>query len=81
MKMIAHEAQGVDLPIRLGARLAQGIQKPLAIRVIPEDGFTPIPAIHHVVNRAFEFKAQWSWHWADSASNQAFVSIVRTDPL
>jgi hypothetical protein len=33
MKMIAQQAQGVDLPIRLGARLAQGFEEPLSIRV------------------------------------------------
>jgi hypothetical protein len=62
MKVILHQAQGVDLPIRLGANLTQGLEKPLPIRVIPEDGLAPIPAIHQVVNRAFVFNPQRSRH-------------------
>jgi hypothetical protein len=62
MKMVAHKAQRVDLPIGLGARLAQSFEEPFPIRVIPEDGFTPVPVIHDVVNRACVFNAQRSWH-------------------
>jgi len=64
MKMIAHQTEGVDLPIRLGASFAEGFEKTLPVRVIAEDGFAPVPAIQDVVNRPFVFNAQRSWHGA-----------------
>ena len=52
MKMIRPEDIGVNLPIRLGANLAQRLDEALAIRSIPEDPFVPVTAIHEVINRA-----------------------------
>ena len=52
MKMIRHEDIGVNLPTRLGASLAQRLNEALAIRVIHEDQFAPVTAIHDVINRA-----------------------------
>ena len=52
MKMIRPEDIGVNLPIRLGANLAQRLDEALAIRSIPEDPFVPVNAIHEVINRA-----------------------------
>src|SRR5439155_809032 len=37
VKMIGHEAIGMNLPSRLAARLAQGVDKPLAVGVVVED--------------------------------------------
>jgi hypothetical protein len=55
--MVAHEAEGVNLPIGFGAGLAESFQKPFPVGVIAEDGFTAVTAIHHMVNRAFKFDA------------------------
>jgi hypothetical protein len=52
MKMIRHEDIGVNLPARLGANLAQRLNEALAIRIIHEDPFAPVTAIHDVINRA-----------------------------
>jgi hypothetical protein len=52
MKMIRHEDIGVNLPARLGANLAQCLNEALAIRIIHEDQFAPVTAIHDVINRA-----------------------------
>jgi hypothetical protein len=60
MKLIAHQAKGLDLPIGLGTRLAHSLEEALPIRVIAEDGFAPVPVIHDVVNRACVFNAQRS---------------------
>jgi hypothetical protein len=51
MKMIRHEDIGVNLPARLGANLAQRFDEALAIRIIHEDQFAPVTAIHDVINR------------------------------
>ena len=52
MKMIRHEDIGVNLPARLGANLAQRFDEALAIRIIHEDQFAPVTAIHDVINPA-----------------------------
>ncbi|MEY4324848.1 MAG: hypothetical protein RIS24_1019 [Verrucomicrobiota bacterium] len=49
--MIRHEDIGVNLPTGLSARLAQRVDEALAIRIIHEDPFAPVTAIHHVINR------------------------------
>ena len=58
MKMIRHEDIGVNLPARLGASLAQRVDEALAIRIIHEDPFAPVTAIHDVINRANLFDSQ-----------------------
>jgi hypothetical protein len=50
--MIRHEDIGVNLPARLGANLAQRLIEAVAIRIIHEDPFAPVTAIHDVINRA-----------------------------
>jgi hypothetical protein len=52
MKMIPHQTPRLHLPARLDANLPERFQKPLPIRVILENLLAPIPAIHHVINRA-----------------------------
>jgi len=42
---------GVNLLARLGANLAQCVNEALAIRIIHEDPFAPVTAIHDVINR------------------------------
>jgi hypothetical protein len=52
MEMIRHQDIGVNLPARLSASLAQSLNEALAIRIIHEDPFAPVTAIHDVKNRA-----------------------------
>src|SRR5437762_13042470 len=49
LKMIRHEELGMNLPARLAAHLAQGLDKPLAV-VVVEDRFAPVPTVHNVVH-------------------------------
>ena len=51
MKMIRHQDIGVNRPTLLGATLAQRLDEPLTIRIIHEDPFAPVTAIHDVINR------------------------------
>jgi hypothetical protein len=62
MKMIRHEDIGVNLPARLGASLAQRVDEALAIRIIHEDPFAPVTAIHDVINRASLLDSQLAAH-------------------
>jgi len=40
----------MNLPARLAAHLAQGLDKPLAVVVVVEDRFAPVPTVHNVVH-------------------------------
>jgi len=51
MKVIAHQAEGMDLPAGFAARLAEGRQKRRAVPVLPENRLPPVPTIHHMINR------------------------------
>jgi hypothetical protein len=59
MKMIRHEDTGVNLPVRLGARLRQRLDEALAIRVVLEDRLTPVTTTHDVINRAGALDSHW----------------------
>jgi predicted transcriptional regulator len=50
--MIRHKDIGVNLPARLSANLSQRLNEALAIRIMYEDQFVPVTAIHDVINRA-----------------------------
>ena len=54
-EMIPHQAQDVNLPIGLVTSLAQRLDEPIPIRVIPEDEFASLAAIQDVVNRPFSY--------------------------
>ena len=59
---------GVNLPTRLDANLAQRLNEALAIRVIDEDQFAPVTAIHDVINRTIILDSQLAgrdggWLW------------------
>ena len=58
MKMIRHEDIGVNLPARLGANLAQRLNEALAIRIIHENQFAPVTAIHDVIHRTSRLDSQ-----------------------
>ena len=62
MKMIRHEDIGVNLPARLSASLAQRVDEALAIRIIDEDQFAPVTAIHDVINRPSILDSQLAGH-------------------
>jgi hypothetical protein len=52
MEMIAHQTKGMYLPAGFGASLAQRGEEPLPILIIAENGFPPVAAAHHMINRA-----------------------------
>jgi len=66
MKMIPHQTQRMNLPARSGANLPERFDEPLAIPVIFEYLLTPIPAIHHMINRARIFHSQPARHAPDN---------------
>jgi hypothetical protein len=63
------------LPARLGASLIQPVDEALAIRVIHEDLFAPVSAIHDVVNRARVLDSQLAGHVGRVASAALHINI------
>jgi hypothetical protein len=62
MKMVAHQAPGMDLPGGPGAGLAESAQEALAIVIVFEDVAALIATIGQVVNGTGIFNAQLAWH-------------------
>jgi len=81
VKVLAHQAPGVELPARLAARFAQGVQESRAILVVALDRLGPDPAIHHMVNRPCILDAKRSGHGLGSYGQVTKVSIVSSDPF
>jgi hypothetical protein len=62
MKMVAHQAQSMHLPIGFCAALTQGSQKKFGILFITKDRLEVIASIHHVVNRSRVLDTQLASH-------------------
>jgi len=75
MKMIRHEDIGVNLQARLSGSLAQRFDEALAIRIINEDQFEPVTAIHDVINRAGILDSQLAGHTRGVALAALYINI------
>ena len=62
MKMIVHQAIGVDLPTGLGAGFGQGGQEQLPVSVVQEDRFPAIAPAHQMINRSRILQTKLSRH-------------------
>jgi ABC-type uncharacterized transport system involved in gliding motility auxiliary subunit len=62
MKMVKHQAVGMHLPPGLLTSFTQRVDKPLSILVILENLLTPIPTVHHVVDRTLILGSHLSRH-------------------
>ena len=62
MKVIAHQAIRMHLPVGLAASLPQRAQEPLAICVVLADILALVPAVHHVIHRPRILDAQLARH-------------------
>jgi hypothetical protein len=62
MKMITHQAIGVNLPPSSPAGLGQQLKEELPIGVMSKDCFAPVTTAKHVIDRARILDAQRSGH-------------------
>jgi hypothetical protein len=62
MKMIAHQAPGVNLPLRFFTGLRQRRQKPPAIQRIAKNILPAVPTVHHMVDRSGKLAAHRARH-------------------
>jgi hypothetical protein len=74
MKMIAHEAPGMDLPAGFGARLPESGQEKFAVVVVANDIEPVIAAAHHVIDRARVFDSEFAGHEGQDADEQTKVN-------
>ena len=51
MKVVAHQAPGMDLPVGFLTGFTKGVQEQPPILVIQENGLAPVATIHRVINR------------------------------
>ena len=47
MKMIWHQTIGMDLPVRLAAGITESFEETSPVKVVEEDRFASVTAIHH----------------------------------
>ena len=71
---------GVNLPGRLGARLAQRGDESLTIRVVFENRLTPVDAIHDVIICAGLLDSQFAGRAGRVAYAMQYAN-TRTDPF
>lgn len=62
MEMISEKAPSVDLPVRLGAGIAQRRNKSFAIFVVEENLPLPVAAAHDMIQGTGELNAQFASH-------------------
>ena len=86
MKVIAHQAPGVDLPVGLPTGLAEGLKKKLAVFGGAEDGFAMVATVHDVIDGTRILNSEFSRHdqqvrGKGALPSRALLTILRTDPL
>jgi hypothetical protein len=84
--MVAHQAVGVNLPIRFLARFRQRFEKILPVHILQENSLAPVALAHDVRHRRRILDSHLAWHQAiscgmpphKSSLNQSFLW---TDPF
>jgi hypothetical protein len=66
MKVVGHQAIGVQLPAGLLARFGQSLEKAEAVMVVVENLFPPIATIHQVIDGARIPHSEFAPHGAKS---------------
>ena len=80
MKVVGHQAIGVELPAGLLARFGQGLEKAEAVMVVVENLFPPIATIHQVIDGAGILDSEFT-RQAVRVPKSAKVPIVMTPYL
>jgi len=71
----------MNLPVSLGASLAQRLKEPFTVLVIAENVLAPVTPVHDVVNGAFILDSEFPGHRPESWNHGDYLSILRTDPF
>src|SRR5436190_21288965 len=73
MRMILHQAIGVDLPAGFGATFIKSFDKPPFVVIIFQNGLAPIPPVYRVIDRAWIFDPNLASHKAEDGFRSALV--------
>jgi hypothetical protein len=71
MKVVFHQAKGMNFETGLLAGLGQGLDEVVTIAIIPEDGFPAVSTIEHMIDRPRIFKAYLTRHNPNPATNKS----------
>jgi len=74
MKVIAHEAIGVDFPLGFGASLAERFEKAVAVEVVLENVLAPVATVQDVVDGTGILNAEFGSHARRLNSNAAIAT-------
>ncbi len=80
VKMVGHQAIGMDLPTGLLTGFGERFQEVLKVHVIVEDVLPPIPTAHQVVNRPEIFNTHFARHMG-SLFHFLTLSCLRGGPF
>src|SRR2546422_997099 len=83
VKMISHEAIGVNLPARFLACLGECLERILGINDVHENVLAPVapihdPSIHHMVNGTGLLDPQLAWHAAEERAFPQFQPSAKS---
>jgi hypothetical protein len=81
VKMVGHEAVGVNLPAGLLTSLSQSAKELGSILVVVKNVLPMIAAANDMIARTFILDAKWARHDRKLLSLEAAVSIVSSDPF
>jgi hypothetical protein len=71
MKVVLHQAKGMNLKTGLSAGLSQRLDEVVTIAIIPEYGFPAVSTIEHMIDRPGIFDAQLTRHNLNPAANKS----------
>jgi hypothetical protein len=62
VEVVGHQTVGVDLKTGFLTRLRQGLEKILAVGLVPKDRLPAVPSAEDVVDGPFIFDSDLPWH-------------------
>ena len=71
VKMVFHQAKGMNLKTGLLAGLGQGLEEVMAIAIIPEQGFPAVSPIEQMIDRPGIFNACLTRHKRHPAAKKS----------
>jgi len=81
VKMVAHQAAGVDLPAGPLAGLGQGLEEVLSIDVVDKNVLLAVTPAHDVVNGAGILDSHFPWHRLIGAYRPGSTQAKSTDVM
>jgi hypothetical protein len=75
VKVVSHQTISVDLELGFKTGFTEGFEEKFAVRIVEEDVFTPVAAVHDVVKGPRELNSQLARHGEDDAGRNSNRAI------